>query len=81
VRQEIVTLDLYFPISQLRINASAFLRNLEVVRNFAKKKILLLLSNIECDPLNATNASKYLIDQLEERILLIDQSKNASKHL
>jgi len=38
-----------------------------------------LASNIERDPLNATNASKYLIDQLEERIL-IDQSKNASKH-
>jgi len=28
----------------------------------------------------ATNASKHLIDQVEERILLIDQSKNASKH-
>jgi len=36
---------------------------------------------IECSPLNVTNASKRLIDQLEERSLLIYQSKNASKHL
>jgi len=28
---------------------------------------------------DATNASKYLIDQSEKRILLIDQSKKASK--
>jgi len=27
------------------------------------------------------NALKYLMDQLEERILQIDQLKNASKHL
>jgi len=31
--------------------------------------------------LNATIASKCLSDQSEERIFLIDQSKNASKHL
>jgi len=29
---------------------------------------------------DATNALKYLIDQSENRILLIDQSKKASKH-
>jgi len=34
-----------------------------------------------CGPLNATNTLKHLIDQSEERILLIDQSKNASKRL
>jgi len=34
-----------------------------------------------CDTFNATNASKRLIDQPEERILQIDQLKNASKHL
>jgi len=28
-----------------------------------------------------TNASKHLIDQSEEKILQIDQSKNTSKHL
>jgi len=37
--------------------------------------------HFEGGPLDATNASKRLIDQSEERILLIDQSKNASKHL
>lgn len=29
----------------------------------------------------ATNALKHLIDQSQQRILQIDQSKNASKHL
>jgi len=33
-----------------------------------------------CGPLGATNASKHLIEQLEDRILQINQSKNASKH-
>jgi len=32
-------------------------------------------------PFDATNALKHLINQSEERILQIDQSKNASKHL
>jgi len=31
-------------------------------------------------PLDATNASKHSIDQSEERILQINQSKKASKH-
>jgi len=39
------------------------------------------LSHLGCDPFNATNASKRLIDQPEKRILQIDQLKNASKHL
>jgi len=30
---------------------------------------------------NTKNASKHLIDQSKERILLIDLSKNASKHI
>jgi len=33
-----------------------------------------------CDLLGATNASKHSIDQSEDRILQINQSKNASKH-
>jgi len=33
------------------------------------------------DPFNATNTLKYLIDQLKEKILLIDQSKNTSRYL
>jgi len=33
-----------------------------------------------CDPLDATNASKHSIDQSEDKILQINQSKNASKH-
>jgi len=33
-----------------------------------------------CGPLDATNASKHSVDQSEERILQINQSKNASKH-
>ena len=40
-----------------------------------------LYDHMLCDPLDATNAFKFLIDQSEERILLIDQSKNVSKHL
>jgi len=36
--------------------------------------------DIGCGPLDATNALKYLIDQSEDRILQINQSKNASKH-
>jgi len=40
----------------------------------------LLIFVIGCSQLNAINASKHLIDQGEE-ILLIDQLKNASKHL
>lgn len=31
--------------------------------------------------LNATSASKHLINQLKEKILLIDQPTNALKHL
>jgi len=34
-----------------------------------------------CGPLDATNASKHSIDQSKDRILQINQSKNASKHL
>jgi len=34
-----------------------------------------------CDPLGATNVSKHSIDQSKDRILQINQSKNASKHL
>jgi len=33
-----------------------------------------------CGPLRATNASKHSIDQSEDRLLQINQSKNASKH-
>jgi len=33
-----------------------------------------------CGSLDATNASKHLIDQSEDRILQINQSKHASKH-
>jgi len=33
-----------------------------------------------CGPFDATNASKHSIDQSEDRILQINQSKNASKH-
>jgi len=32
-----------------------------------------------CDPLDATNVSKHLIDQSEDRISQINQSKNALK--
>jgi len=38
------------------------------------------LSLFGCGPLDATNASKHTIDQSEDRILRINQSKNASKH-
>jgi len=41
--------------------------------------VILILSDFECGLLDATNASKLLLDQLKERILP-DQSKNASKH-
>jgi len=34
-----------------------------------------------CDQSITTNALKHLVDQLEKRILQIDQSKIASKHL
>jgi len=34
-----------------------------------------------CDLFNATNALKHLIDQSEENILQIDQSKDISKRL
>jgi len=34
---------------------------------------------MECDSLDAINASKFLIDESEERIF--DQSKNTSEHL
>jgi len=33
-----------------------------------------------CGPLGSTKASKHSIDQSEDRILQINQSKNASKH-
>jgi len=36
--------------------------------------------NIDCGPLDATNASKHSIDQSEERNLQINQSRKASKH-
>jgi len=36
---------------------------------------------MECGPFNDTNALKHLIDQSEERILLIGQSENALKRL
>jgi len=38
------------------------------------------VTELDCGPLDATNASKYLIDQSEDRILQINQSKNALKH-
>jgi len=37
--------------------------------------------HIGCGKNLATNALKHLMDQLEERILQIDQLKNASKRL
>jgi len=40
----------------------------------------MLYNNIGCGPLDATNASKHSIDQSEERILQINQSKKALKH-
>jgi len=36
--------------------------------------------SLGCGPLDATNASKHSIDQSENRILQINQSKNASKY-
>jgi len=39
-----------------------------------------LIDDIGCGPLDATNASKYSIDQSEDRISQINQLKNASKH-
>jgi len=36
--------------------------------------------NLGCDPLDVTNASKHSIDQSEDRILQINQSKNASNY-
>jgi len=38
------------------------------------------IADYGCGWVAATNALKHLINQSEERILLIDQSKNASKH-
>ena len=39
-----------------------------------------VLSYPGCNQSLITNALKHLIDQVEERILLIEQSKNTSKH-
>jgi len=39
-----------------------------------------LIYNISCGPFDATNASKHSINQSENKILQINQSKNASKH-
>jgi len=36
----------------------------------------IILSFLGCGPLDATNASKHSIDQSEDRILQINQSKN-----
>jgi len=36
--------------------------------------------HIGCDPLGAMNASKHSIDQSEDRILQINQLKNALKY-
>jgi len=37
-------------------------------------------SHVGCGPLDATNASKHSIDQSEDKVLQINQSKNASMH-
>jgi len=40
----------------------------------------LQLLRLGCGPFDATNASKHSIDQSEDRILQINQLKNALKH-
>jgi len=40
-----------------------------------------ILTNQGCGQLDAKNALKHSIDQSEDRILQINQSKKASKHL
>jgi len=44
------------------------------------QNIDILCTSLGCGPLDATNASKHSIDQSKDRILQINQSKNASKH-
>jgi len=54
---------------------SIFGHNWSLIRQLSDVYLTLILSQVI-----AMNAAKHLIDQSEERILLIDQSKNASKH-
>jgi len=46
----------------------------------SEQLLALCTQDLGCGPLDATNASKHSIDQSKGRILLINQSKNASKH-
>jgi len=52
-----------------------------IVKMFQFFKYLKYLNHSKCGAFNATNASKHLINQSKEKILQIDRSKNASKHL
>jgi len=60
--------------------ASLFRDTVEILRTLPLVHPLLKW-NYGCGRIDATNAAKHSIDQSEDRILQINQSKNASKHL
>jgi len=52
--------------------------NNQQILTFGERAISAIVSG--CGLLDATNAPKHSIDQSKDRILQINQSKNASKH-
>ena len=75
---KVAPINLLGPVGVI-IELSAFMRRWKAACVWSRNNFVADVWCLAMVQLDATNASKLLLDQLEERILP-DQSKNASKH-